>query len=847
MLDLGLRQSWLLLNNLRKMKEFCLLDTSQQSDLLFLLTQHQLLKNRISTSNIHARCSPPTNEQPEDPATNFPALHRHYQQFKAQLQATANFKLSKMHKLKYSKKFYKLLKRNFMHSESPRLPNHIRLTKTSPLSSTHEEEANTWAQHYQTVSTEYGTQNAHFDATFFTHLESLMSKFFAKQDFHECRSKQFFSLREIEKVVAKLDVTKSPGIDNFGAMFWVRGGRGSVAILHLLLNHFMQTGFIPSDLKMALITSIFKHGGASESLVNAYRPISVLNTILKIFEMLLLPKLTSDSQTELHECQSGFRDFRSTYDNLVPLESLVQHHKEHSKPLFFAFLDISKAFDKAWRSGILYRLLQAKTRPEYLRILRELHTNTISIAKTSQGLTPQFSTTAGVRQGSILSPWLFNALITPLLTLLESTPGVLVSKRIFHGFLFCDDLLLVAPTHEALQRKLLICAQFGFKWRFRFNPDKTQIFGLNITRKDRRTPFMLNAQSIKIQKKQAKYLGLPFKETGIQWKFYFNSVLERFWKKVFQLKRLFSSRFTLTPRTISNLYKSLCLSLLVYGLALVPQNQHIMIQPNKNLPPTNSHLIAWLNKNHEQALQQLFMARPSTKTNSVRLLLGIPSIFYFHHKFQCQLLHKYANLDHPAATLVQQSLASPTQMISSLSQPISYYLQNVFPERVFTFLASPIFPNFLQSYLEMWDQKLSRQENKGRKTNQSSLIQCFGFLSTKLSFFRFSPLDTLRSTAQIRMWFQAVSQCNFVHPFKFSLSIPCQFCDFQSLSLHHLAIQCPYFSNKRDRFIVSCLNQSLTNLLHLIFVHAQHEKLDLLKKPSLVSNNSKIFNHARIS
>ena len=111
----------------------------------------------------------------------------------------------------------------------------LNATIKSTLIYIYSEEVNIWASHYQTVSTEYGKNNSHFDASFYAQLESFMTNFFKKQDFHKCRAKQFFSLRDIKKVVADLDVSKAPGIDNFSAMFWVRGGRGSVAILHLLL------------------------------------------------------------------------------------------------------------------------------------------------------------------------------------------------------------------------------------------------------------------------------------------------------------------------------------------------------------------------------------------------------------------------------------------------------------------------------------------------------------------------------------------------------------------------------------------------------------------------------------
>ena len=198
-------------------------------------------------------------------------------------------------------------------------------------------------------------------------------------------------------------------LSNLGAMFWQKAGDGGSSLLHFFFNLFLKVGCIPTDLKTAVITSIFKKGNTDRSIVDNYRPISVLNTMLKIFEILLLQYISETFGEEiLNPFQSGFRRLRSTYDNLIPVDAAIRQANFDGTPLYVAFLDIKKAFDSTWRNGILHLLHEHGISDMFLNILGSLFTNTYSIARTSEGYSQAFQTTAGVRQGSILSPFLFN-------------------------------------------------------------------------------------------------------------------------------------------------------------------------------------------------------------------------------------------------------------------------------------------------------------------------------------------------------------------------------------------------------------------------------------------------------
>src|SRR6185295_6762860 len=106
---------------------------------------------------------------------------------------------------------------------------------------------------------------------------------------------------------------------------------------------------------------LFKGGpGANRSDVNDYRPITLTSCVSKLFEAILLKRLTSHSEKlgHLAEEQGGFRQGRGTMDQIFTLHEILAHRRECKKRTFMAFLDARRAYDRVWRDGLLFRLMQ---------------------------------------------------------------------------------------------------------------------------------------------------------------------------------------------------------------------------------------------------------------------------------------------------------------------------------------------------------------------------------------------------------------------------------------------------------------------------------------------------------
>ena len=104
----------------------------------------------------------------------------------------------------------------------------------------------------------------------------------------------------------------SPGCDGIPATIVKRTIYLYIKTLTLIINQAFYNGVFPKELKMAKVIRAYKSGSTMN--LNNYRPISVLNTVSKVFERLMYDRLTKfmDKYNILYQNQFGFRQGHST-------------------------------------------------------------------------------------------------------------------------------------------------------------------------------------------------------------------------------------------------------------------------------------------------------------------------------------------------------------------------------------------------------------------------------------------------------------------------------------------------------------------------------------------------------
>ena len=96
------------------------------------------------------------------------------------------------------------------------------------------------------------------------------------------------------------------------------------------------------------------------SFTTSYRPISLISSIMKLFERAIEERLRSHLEQIgfINKYQLGFRRAKSTDDHLFRLCQSIIESFNRGEHVVAAFLDIDKAFDNAWHNGLRYKIFQ---------------------------------------------------------------------------------------------------------------------------------------------------------------------------------------------------------------------------------------------------------------------------------------------------------------------------------------------------------------------------------------------------------------------------------------------------------------------------------------------------------
>ncbi|RMZ94114.1 RNA-directed DNA polymerase from mobile element jockey-like, partial [Brachionus plicatilis] len=193
--------------------------------------------------------------------------------------------------------------------------------------------------------------------------------------------------------------------------------------------------------------------------------------------------------------------------------------------------------------------------------------------------TKPFKIETGVKQGAILSSFLFNIYIDDLIIeCLNNELGALIKNLNVSIIVYADDIILISPVDSHLQMLLDICGSYENIWRIKFNPNKTKV--VNFVTQLFKSVFHFNGSELE-EANQLEYLG-----------FIIDSNLDLNTQAVINFKKFQSSFFgisyllpknspTSSPKFKSFMYKTFCLSKFTYGLEALTLNSTTKDSINK--------------------------------------------------------------------------------------------------------------------------------------------------------------------------------------------------------------------------------------------------------------------------
>ena len=142
---------------------------------------------------------------------------------------------------------------------------------------------------------------------------------------------------------------------------------------------------------------------------------------------------------------------------------------------------------------LLFDKLENKLHPIYCRLILQTYIMQECCVKWRTTYSDTFTTSNGVRQGAVISPTLFSVYIDQLFAdLRQSTYGCYINNIFYGAVAYADDITLLSPTREGLQKLLNICESFFSQHGITIstNPDKKKsktkamVFGIDTTPAD---------------------------------------------------------------------------------------------------------------------------------------------------------------------------------------------------------------------------------------------------------------------------------------------------------------------------------------------------------------------------
>ena len=306
-----------------------------------------------------------------------------------------------------------------------------------------------------------------------------------KEQVHDTDKNKPFTIIELDSAIKKLQLKKSPGPDQVTNELIINLGRKMKKKLLQLYNTSWKTGIIPKAWKVATMIPIHKQGKSKEK-AESYRPISLLSCLCKTMEAMVNTRLMwhLESNRILIEEQAGFRKGRSTEDQITLISQSIEDGFQEKNNTVVVWVDMEKAFDRVWKKGLSYKLLNYGIDGKMHRWLNHFLSNRTARVR-AQGSTSQCLTIKqGVPQGSALSPTLFSVFVNDI----QST----IPKGV-KAALYADDLALWATEEHVgtakvrLQEALNNLDVWTKDWQMKANAQKTTftIFSLS-TKKNRK-------------------------------------------------------------------------------------------------------------------------------------------------------------------------------------------------------------------------------------------------------------------------------------------------------------------------------------------------------------------------
>lgn len=364
------------------------------------------------------------------------------------------------------------------------------------------------------------------------------------------------STNEFINIVRSLSLNKSSGDDKISNKMIKEVCKLSGAAVLSVFHRCIAEGIFPRIWRSGYIRIIPKKCDKPPNDPKSYRPITLLPSLGKVLERLIVPRLLPGGPT-FRSNQFGFTLGKSTIDAAISVRQTVT--SSEYQYVLAIFLDISGAFDNAWWPMLLLKLKSRGCFSNIYSLIYSYFANGTAMLKMGHYAASK-ALTMGCPQGSVLGPYLWNLGFDDFLAI-PLPPGCTLTG-------YADDglLLLQANTRSRLESLADTCLSLISSWgernRLLFAPQKT--FQL-LLKGQLKVPPRIRFNNVPVKHKNSIcYLGLVL-ERNFSFVEHITTVGEKAKNSFYALTRISTATWGLSFNTLRTIYGATYLGCMCYG------------------------------------------------------------------------------------------------------------------------------------------------------------------------------------------------------------------------------------------------------------------------------------------
>ena len=368
-----------------------------------------------------------------------------------------------------------------------------------------------------------------------------------------------FNMTELREALHNSRST-SPGPDDIPVDLLQKLGEDH---LQHLLNHYnniWQTN-IPDQWKKSVIIPLHKPNKVNTD-TTSYRPVSLTNNMCKIFEKMVNKRLICflEQKNWYNKQQSAFRARHSTYDALFRLEECIKNSMIKYETVVAVFIDIDQAFDSVSHVALLEKVERAGVLGNMRNFIKDFISGRSIRVRIEDIQSTSHEVTAGVPQGSVVSPTLFNIMINDITQNIHEE---------VEASIYADDCALWVRDYKVgkcitlLQGALDRISSWSKQWGLQISASKSKAVIFSRRRKLQQIPLKLDDVCLEYVK-QHKFLGIIF-DSKNTFQPHIKYIKEKCGKDLRLLEAVSSHGWGADSQTLRRLYVSLIRAKLEYA------------------------------------------------------------------------------------------------------------------------------------------------------------------------------------------------------------------------------------------------------------------------------------------